>query len=314
MKTFINFTTYFLILLGLYSCNGDVFVDDFRSSDSELTLDGNGDVATIRFASSNWDLFGLYNYDENFSHPYKVFDANGDLIMTGQIPYLKGLGKIVCDEELIGFTVDRSNPKELKITVDENARSTHFRLMLVVGNEYESQDIYVEISPSDRYVFDHITYSLDMYSYGKVIETQKSFVQSNYWDIPYPYLLSPYEDVQHEVIFTSYMPEAFQLLGESNLTVEIPSIKSRYLEMNGKKAQYISTKQSFPYHNTEQKEILIPPSTIQRITLMLEYERFETQYTLYAFHPKTKKQRIITGMLQSKMPVDYHIKRENINE
>lgn len=93
--------------------------------------------------------------------------------MTDQIPYLKGLGKIVCDEELIGFTVDRSNPKELKITVDENARSTHFRLMLVVGNEYESQDIYVEISPSDRYVFDHITYSLDMYSYGKVIETQK---------------------------------------------------------------------------------------------------------------------------------------------
>ena len=156
MKTFINFTTYFLILLGLYSCNGDVFVDDFRSSDSELTLDGNGDVATIRFASSNWDLFGLYNYDENFSHPYKVFDANGDLIMTDQIPYLKGLGKIVCDEELIGFTVDRSNPKELKITVDENARSTHFRLMLVVGNEYESQDIYVEISPSDRYVFDHL--------------------------------------------------------------------------------------------------------------------------------------------------------------
>ena len=160
MKTFINFTTYFLILLGLYSCNGDVFVDDFRSSDSELTLDGNGDVATIRFASSNWDLFGLYNYDENFSHPYKVFDANGDLIMTDQIPYLKGLGKIVCDEELIGFTVDRSNPKELKITVDENARSTRFRLMLVVGNEYESQDIYVEISPSDRYVFDHITLSL----------------------------------------------------------------------------------------------------------------------------------------------------------
>ena len=152
MKTFINFTTYFLILLGLYSCNGDVFVDDFRSSDSELTLDGNGDVATIRFASSNWDLFGLYNYDENFSHPYKVFDANGDLIMTDQIPYLKGLGKIVCDEELIGFTVDRSNPKELKITVDENARSTHFRLMLVVGNEYESQDIYVEISPDRKSV------------------------------------------------------------------------------------------------------------------------------------------------------------------
>ena len=314
MKTIVNLTAYILILLGLYSCNDDVFVDDFRTSDTEFTLDGNGDEVTIRFASSNWDLVWMYTYDSDFTHQYEVYDADDNLIMRNQDVYLKGLGKIVCNEKLTDFIIQRSNPKELKITVGENVRNDYFRFMLVVSNEYESQEIYVQITPSDRYVFDHITYSLDMYSYGKVIETQKSFVQSNYWDIPYPYLLSPYEDVQHEVIFTSYMPEAFQLLGESNLTVEIPSIKSRYLEMNGKKAQYISTKQSFPYHNTEQKEILIPPSTIQRITLMLEYERFETQYTLYAFHPKTKKQRIITGMLQSKMPVDYHIKRENINE
>ena len=314
MKTIVNLTAYILILLGLYSCNDDVFVDDFRTSDTEFTLDGNGDEVTIRFASSNWDLVWMYTYDSDFTHQYEVYDADDNLIMRNQDAYLKGLGKIVCNEKLTDFIIQRSNPKELKITVGENVRNDYFRFMLVVSNEYESQEIYVQITPSDRYVFDHITYSLDMYSYGKVIETQKSFVQSNYWDIPYPYLLSPYEDVQHEVIFTSYMPEAFQLLGESNLTVEIPSIKSRYLEMNGKKAQYISTKQSFPYHNTEQKEILIPPSTIQRITLMLEYERFETQYTLYAFHPKTKKQRIITGMLQSKMPVDYHIKRENINE
>ena len=314
MKTIVNLTAYILILLGLYSCNDDVFVDDFRTSDSEFTLDGNGDEVTIRFASSNWDLVWMYTYDSDFTHQYEVYDADDNLIMRNQDAYLKGLGKIVCNEKLTDFIIQRSNPKELKITVGENVRNDYFRFMLVVSNEYESQEIYVQITPSDRYVFDHITYSLDMYSYGKVIETQRSFVQSNYWDIPYPYLLSPYEDVQHEVIFTSYMPEAFQLLGESNLTVEIPSIKSRYLEMNGKKAQYISTKQSFPYHNTEQKEILIPPFTTQRITLMLEYERFETQYTLYAFHPKTKKQRIITGMLQSKMPVDYHIKRENINE
>lgn len=56
MKTYLNFATYILILLELYSCNGDVFVDDFRSSDSELALDGNGDAAIIQFASSIWDL------------------------------------------------------------------------------------------------------------------------------------------------------------------------------------------------------------------------------------------------------------------
>ena len=49
MKIFINLTEYILILLVFYGCNGDVFVDDFRSADSELTLDGNGDTKIIRF-------------------------------------------------------------------------------------------------------------------------------------------------------------------------------------------------------------------------------------------------------------------------
>lgn len=52
MKTFVNLAAYILIFLVQYGCNDDVFVDDFRSSDSEFTLDGNGDDVTIRFASS----------------------------------------------------------------------------------------------------------------------------------------------------------------------------------------------------------------------------------------------------------------------
>ena len=42
MKIFINLTEYILILLVFYGCNSDVIDDDFRSADSELTLDGNG--------------------------------------------------------------------------------------------------------------------------------------------------------------------------------------------------------------------------------------------------------------------------------
>lgn len=312
MKKFIDLTAYLLILLAFYSCNGDVFVDDFRSSDSELTLDGNGDVAVIRFASSNWDFLQIYSYDENFTYSYEVYDADGKLITIEQFPYLKGLGKIVCNEELTGFTVDRSNPKELKITVDENARSTHFQFMIIASNEYESQEIYIDISPSDRYVFDRITYSLDAYSYTKKREKQKSFVQHNGWDIPYPYPLSPYENTRYEVIFKSEMPGAFQLLGEGNLTVGIPDMKDGYLGLNGKQAQYSSIQQTLPLPGTGQIEVPIPAYTTQRITLWMDYEWFETRYTLYATHPKTGKQRSITGMLQSKMPGNYEIKQENL--
>ena len=64
---------------------------------------------------------GVYTYDEGFTYSYAVYDAGGDLITTDQFPYLKGQGKIVCNEELIGFTIERSNPRELKIAVEENA-------------------------------------------------------------------------------------------------------------------------------------------------------------------------------------------------
>lgn len=311
MKKFIDLTAYLLILLVFYSCNGDVFVDDFRSSDSELTLDGNGDVKTIRFASSNWD-FLIYTYSDGFSYPYKIYDADGNLTTTGEVAYLEGLGKVVCDEDLTGFTIERSNSKELKITVDENARATNFRFMIMAANEYEYQEIYVDISPSDRYVFDHITYSLDMYFYSKEREEQKSFVQFNGWDIPYPCPLSPYENARYEVTFRSEMPEAFQLLEEGDLTVEIPDMKDRHLGLNGKRAQYTSMQQTLPFPDTEQIEVLIPSNTTQRITLWMDYEWFETRYTLYAIHPKTGKQRSITGMLQSKMPGKYKIEQEDL--
>ena len=280
MKIFTNLAAYILIFLVLYGCNDDVFVDDFRISDSEFTLDGNGDAVTIRFASSNWDLVWMYTYDSDFTHQYEVYDADDNLIMKNQDVYLKGLGKIVCNEKLTDFIIQRSNPKELKITVGENVRNDYFRFMLVVSNDYESQEIYVEITPSDRYVFDHITYSLNAYSHEWRLEETKSFIQSNYWDIPYPCLLFPYKDAHHEVVFKSDDPEAFRLLGGDHPTVE--------------------------------KEISIPPNTTQRIIMLLECEWFETEYTLYAVHPKNGRQRTITGTLQSKMPGKCYIARENI--
>lgn len=151
MKTFLSLAVYILILLHFYSCNEDVFIDDFRSADTELILDGNGDVGIIRFAASNWDLLEMYTY-ESISYRCKVYDVDGNIITTVENPYLKGLGKIVCDNELFDFTIERSHPKELKITVRENIRYPYFRFMLIASNEYESQTIYVSITSSDRSV------------------------------------------------------------------------------------------------------------------------------------------------------------------
>ena len=136
MKRFLYLTVCFFILGKFYGCNGDVFVDDFRSSDSELTLDGNGDVATIQFAAANWDWMYVA-FD--FPIQYNIYDADNRLITTDQGPSLNGLGKIVCTGEMIDFTIERVHPKEVKITVGENALSAPFQFQLRASNEYEPQ-------------------------------------------------------------------------------------------------------------------------------------------------------------------------------
>lgn len=157
MKTIIKFTAYILILIIASGCNSDIFIDDFRTSDTHLILNGNGDVAVIHFAASNWDLTGVYAYTDNFSYPYRIYDADGNLLSRGEmVPYLEGLGKIESDDVMTAFNIERCHSNELKITVTENARSGYFRFLLIVGNEYESQEIFVEITPSDSYVPDSI--------------------------------------------------------------------------------------------------------------------------------------------------------------
>ena len=129
MKRFLYLTVCFFILGKFYGCNGDVFVDDFRSSDSELTLDGNGDVATIQFAAANWDWMYVA-FD--FPIQYNIYDADNRLITTDQGPSLNGLGKIVCTGEMIDFTIERVHPKEVKITVGENALSALYRCFFYI--------------------------------------------------------------------------------------------------------------------------------------------------------------------------------------
>lgn len=154
MKRFLYLAACLLILGGVYGCNGDVFVDDFRSSDSELMLDGNGDVATVRFAAGNWNWLTMYTTSD-FPLQCKIYDADNRPVTSDQGLSLNGLGKIVCVGEMIDFTIERVHPEKVKITVRENAYSAPFQFMLVASNEYEWQEIHVEISPADRYMPEH---------------------------------------------------------------------------------------------------------------------------------------------------------------
>jgi len=136
----------------------------------------------------------------------------------------------------------------VKITVNENMYSSLFQFCVTVSNEYETKKIYVSITPSDRYIFDRITYSLDAYSYtDKQIEERKSIVVNNRGDesIVTNYIF-PFKDEHRQIQFTSNNPEAFNLLADSKPEVEIPGIVDGHLVMNGELARYASDMQQLP--------------------------------------------------------------------
>lgn len=314
MKAITRLTINLLILIFLYSCNNDVFIDDFRTSNCNINLDGNGDDVTVPFASSNWNLMGIFPETNSAAHQYEIYDADGNLIKKDRDVYLKGLGKVVCNEKLNHFIIQRSNPKELKIIVDENLNHDIFNLRLVVGNENESQDIYVTITPSDRYVLDHITYSLTDYFHEKRLEEIYSITIQNNSNDSITFHVKPFNNVYHKVTFKNDNPEDWLIVKENDLNIEIPSFENERLAMKGLQAHYTHNTQSLalPFPNTKEVKISIPPNTTQKTTLFADYEYFETKYTLYVVNPKNGKKRTLTGTLQSMMPTEKIYKGINI--
>lgn len=82
------------------------------------------------------------------------------------------------------------------------------------------------------------------------------------------------------------------MLADSKPEVEIPGIVDGHLVMNGELARYTSDMQQLPlpFPDTEKEAVTTPPKTSQRITLLLEYEWFETNLLFMPFIPKQKRE------------------------
>lgn len=86
--------------------------------------------------------------------------------------------------------------------------------------------------------------------------------------------------------------------------------------MDGVRASYTGDEQKIPISfANEEKKVTIPALSKQRITPILSYDWFETDFTIRAHNPKTNKKRTIAGRLRSNMPTkESHIIRETIEE
>lgn len=312
MKAIKNITTSLFLLIVLQACNSDVFVDDFRPSATEITVDGNDGKASIRFASGEWDVLNVFTVYGSYLS-CTAYDMKGN-VNPGST--LTGLGKIVCQDDVISFTVERSTSREVTVTDIENISNSDYSFDIMASNDYESHTVSITIPAMGKYVIDRIDYSLSPLFYSaNGMEYDYGFKINNNSSNPQTYILKPYWEKWHKVRFI--LEDGYANALEEGQDVEIPCADSDgSLSMKGDRVRF-STEElrlPLPFDDTEQKEVIIPANTYQRIQLFLTYEEFDTECTLYATHPKTGKQRIFTGKFRSKMPIDYFVTREDLDK
>lgn len=317
MKTFTSLVAAFFLFASLIltGCNGDVFIEDFTPSVGELSLDGNGDTATVRFSGAGWTYLSVsYSIYGDDQYRVRVYDAEGTLV--GNEPYsYEGLGKIVFSkDDLWTFTVERTAGDEIKVYTDENASGHELEFIITASNDYEWKYINVRVSPCDAYELRDITYSLDAYYYEEPMEEKWSTTFRNHGDSETGYAVRPFEDEWRNVEFTCDSRGLYQLL-EKKPVVEVPTRVDGRLQMTGEQVQYGLASDSsvqpgkLPLsvdRNTE-RWVDLPPHTATTVTLFVEYERFETTYTIDAVQPKSGKHRTITGTLRSWEAKDYFV-------
>lgn len=313
MKVFIPITAFIIGgALVLTGCNGDVFINEFVPSVTELSMDGNGDSATVHFEGTNWEYLAVYP-ENNYDVPYevRVYDSEG--VSVGNDPYLKGLGKVVYGKEgTVDFAVERTASDELEVTVGENIYLKVFEFTIIASNKYESKSIKVTVLPCDRYESDGITYSLDNYLYDEPLEIKDKITVRNKGNTDVTYIIHPYENEYRSIEFTCDNQMLYGLL-ESKPMVDIPTMVGSSLKMIGERIQYrlpfdnAYQPEKLPVPEKAEKKIIIPPHTTKEIIVGIQYEWFETDYTLYLVQLKTGKRRTITGSLRSKTPKEFVI-------
>jgi hypothetical protein len=296
-----------LIISTICSCNSEVFIDDFKPSTTEINLNGDGDSTVVSFAHSNWDILGVISDRSNYPLIGNIYDDKGTFIKKDQLLSCKGLCRLTYDDGLTDFQLVRDSYDKLKIHIGENARRVAIPIIIYVGNQYEEKAISLNISPSGQYILDKIVYSSeDLQQYTDIVATD-SITVNNQGKDTITIQWKPYEGQYRSVSFTSEDPTAFKLLGNNPVPVRLP-----YL-VNGKMVQddkgdigyYPGTGhigQSFP---DVTKDIKIPPFSTRTIYHLIEYQVFWRYYTLNARNQNSGKERTVTGIFTSRLPIGY---------
>ena len=293
-------------LLLLTSCNSDVFIDELKASSTELQMNGNGDSTTVTINSGEYYITSIDQPKNPTASQFygKIYDENGNKISEYDIPFFQyGMlkGKMVYSGPSNGFTVSRLKDESIDIHLDENLNDSAFKFTIWVSNHYKAIPINIIQSPTDGYVFDHITYTYIPGTYWTDYEGIKDSV-NNKGDTPIVVKWSMFSGIHQIFAFSSNDKKAFSYLTK-NQYVEVPiCLEDSVVKLSSEKKYYKSGEQrgNLPFDDID-KTITLPVGKSE-IRKIYECEHFNASYTLYVKNVKTNETKSVSGKFHCDIP------------
>lgn len=300
------------MVLGCWSCNNEVFIDEFEPEVTSFTLDGNGDTVVVDFPSDKWDV-GAVTTASGLYLSGRIYDADGNLLVQNQDLALTGLGRLEYGSEYMNFTVERRGPRSLSVAIDENMQTGPAQIISVwVGNAYEQHPIEFEISPGERYEVDSVCYALEPGSVETNLESDKVLSFMNLLSHPWETQVVIHSSEKRWGTFQKEAATDLRWLASS--TVEVPdSVSGGRLVFGGTRVPLAFQPQQIPLDMPDvQKSVTIGPMCSAAISTVLEYRHFRAYYTVYATQPRNGKRRTFSGTYsgQAFTGVFYYTKEE----
>lgn len=312
LKSFFRYTLLSCAAaLLLAGCNGEVFVDAFLPESPEIVVERSGEVSTLRFKASNWDILSVMGPMSPLHGD--IYDAAGRLVARGQSFCGEGLLTMVYDDGLLDFRIERSDYRELGVVLGENLRERPYVMHIAVGNEYETGSVTATLAPSAKYRVDSVAYDWNRAFFtNNAARTKEAFtIDNTKSDRPVTMSVSPYRNEYRTVRFLpdEYGDHREEILGVPLPEVEVPDVHDGQPTGSTARVQFTDANHRLPlpFSDGEQVAVTVPAGVRQRIEVLLVCEEFHVPYTLHVSHPVTGRRRTFAGTLLSSVPYDYHV-------
>ena len=301
-----------LALPGLFSCNSEVFIDDFAPSDESVLVPSDGHARVIDFKAENWDIFDVYTVNGG-ALTGDVYDADGQRLGDDPMYVEPGWTKFVLDHPTVTLTVERVKRDKLRVTSTENASGRPFECFIDVGNDYDRRYIRVEVEPSEAYQLDSIVYRLNSYSWqdsilwGERVEVLNPFPLEK----PFTTYVHPYENQSYRVQFTFYEDNPLAIFGENKPEVPVVDAdKYGFLYVTDRKIPLDYDVHELPVPDSlleVEEQVTIPAHSPCEIRSYWWYKFYGVDFTVYASHPRTGRKQEFKGELDLYKPQAYEI-------